>query len=71
MKPNNRKAMFAGFEKRSGLNKVTVQSLGQNRYQANMNGKGAYMPATESLVKDHLRQMIQDAKFYDRQGKKI
>ncbi len=74
MKDANRKRMFA--EKRSGLNKVTVQRLSRKDeddpvFQVNVNGKGAFFPSNEASTKLHLDSAIRDAKVFDKKGEKI
>jgi len=71
---NQVKAIFA--QKRSGLNKVTVQRLSPKNdpdpvFQVNVNGKGAFFPSNTALTKQHLRSAIRDAKHFDKKGTKI
>ena len=68
------KAIFA--QKRSGLNKVTVQRLSPKDdpdpvFQVNVNGKGAFFPSNRALTKQHLRSAIESAKSADKTGRKI
>ena len=76
---SDRKSRDHGIpEKRSGLNKVTILEL-KNKgksyepplYQVNVNGKGAYFPATKETAKQQAVSMIESAKHYDKQGLKV
>ena len=78
MKDKQRKAMFAG-QKRSGLNRVTVQELKKSNkeyyepplYQVKMNGKGSHWASNAELTKEHLKHDIISAKNADKRGYRI
>ena len=77
MKDSNRKAMFAG-QKRTGLNKVTVQELKTDGkyhnpplYQVKMNGKGSHWASKAELTKEYLTSDIISAKNADKRGYRI
>ncbi len=68
------KAIFA--QKRSGLNRVTVQRLSQVNdpepvFQVNVNGKGAFFPSNVAQTKLNLKSAIESAVSADEQNRKI
>jgi hypothetical protein len=57
-------------QKNTGLNKVTIKSVG-DKYQAMMNGKKIYAPTSRATALKHAKALRIDAKHHDKSGHKL
>ena len=73
------RAMFAKHERKSGLNKLTVQELKHSNnhyydppiYQVNVNGKGIHYPSDHELTIEHLKNFHETIDSSNKQKRKI
>lgn len=73
------KAMFAHLQKKTGLNKMTVQELKHSNgeyyvppiYQVNVNGKGMQTPSNAELTKQHLENFSDTIESANKSGRKL
>lgn len=74
MKAKTRKeeiAIIMKFQKKTGLNKVTVKQIG-NKHQVLMNGKKVFSkPTTPATTLKHIKMLQKDAVHHDKTGVKL